>query len=54
METVRSGSVLERPSEKIESNGNGHVEQVVRQAHDELRHLLQQRAEVMKRIGTVK
>jgi chorismate mutase len=54
MESVRTGSVLERPSEKIESNSNGHVEQVVRQAHDELRQLLQQRAEVMKRIGTVK
>jgi hypothetical protein len=36
------------------SNGNGHVEQVVRQAHDELRQLLQQRAEVMRRIGTIK
>ncbi len=31
-----------------------HVQEVVRQAHDELRHLLQQRAEIMKRIGTVK
>jgi hypothetical protein len=36
------------------SNGNGHVEQVVRQAHEELRQLLQQRAEVMRRIGTIK
>lgn len=33
---------------------NGHVEEVVRQAHQELRLLLQQRAEVMRRIGTVK
>lgn len=32
----------------------GHVQEVIRQAHDELRHLLQQRAEIMKRIGTVK
>jgi hypothetical protein len=32
----------------------GHVQEVIRQAHEELRHLLQQRAEVMKRIGTVK
>lgn len=31
-----------------------HVQEVVRQAHAELRVLLQQRAEVMKRIGTVK
>ena len=34
--------------------GNGHVQEVVRQAHDELRQLLMQRAEVMRRIGTVK
>ncbi|HTW59430.1 MAG TPA: hypothetical protein VMD99_14960 [Terriglobales bacterium] len=32
----------------------GHVQEVIRQAHEELRQLLQQRAEVMKRIGTVK
>jgi hypothetical protein len=32
----------------------GHVQEVIRQAHDELRQLLQQRAEIMKRIGTVK
>jgi hypothetical protein len=35
-------------------SGNSHVEEVVRQAHEELRHLMHQRAEVMKRIGTVK
>src|SRR5258708_6765458 len=38
----------------ISNTGNGHVEEVVRQAHEELRHLLQQRAEVMRRIGTIK
>jgi hypothetical protein len=38
----------------IAGNGNGHVQEVVRQAHEELRQLLQQRAEVMRRIGTVK
>src|ERR1700723_1366371 len=32
----------------------GHVHEVVRQAHEELRQLLQQRAEVMRRIGTIK
>lgn len=43
------------PSMKpIPNNGSGHVEQVVRQAHEELRELLQQRAEVMRRIGTIK
>ncbi len=31
-----------------------HVQEVVRQAHEELRQLLQQRADIMKRIGTVK
>lgn len=36
------------------SNGSGHVQEVVRQAHEELRQLLQQRSEVMRRIGTVK
>jgi hypothetical protein len=38
----------------ITNTGNGHVEEVVRQAHEELRQLLQQRAEVMRRIGTIK
>jgi len=38
----------------IINSGNGHVEEVVRQAHEELRQLLQQRAEVMRRIGTIK
>ena len=33
---------------------NGHVQEVVRQAHEELRQLLQQRSDVMRRIGTVK
>lgn len=32
----------------------GHVQEVIRQAHDELRLSMQQRAEIMKRIGTVK
>ena len=36
------------------NTGNGHVQQVVREAHDELRQLLQQRADVMRRIGTIK
>jgi hypothetical protein len=41
-------------SRAINNGGNGHVEEVVRQAHEELRQLLQQRAEVMRRIGTIK
>ena len=49
---------------QVELNGNGnkvlpgagdaHVMEVVRQAHDELRQLMRQRADIMKRIGTVK
>jgi hypothetical protein len=44
-----NGSV--RPIERYDI---GHVQEVIRQAHGELRHLLQQRSEIMKRIGTVK
>jgi hypothetical protein len=40
-----------RPAERYDT---GHVQEVVRQAHEELRQLLQQRSEIMKRIGTVK
>ena len=36
------------------STNDPHVQQVIRAAHDELRQLLRQRAEIMKRIGTVK
>ena len=50
MESVQSASNAGREI----LSGNGHVQEVVRQAHDELRQLLQQRAEVMRRIGTVK
>jgi hypothetical protein len=38
----------------IATTGTAHVQEVVRQAHEELRHLLQQRADVMRRIGTIK
>jgi hypothetical protein len=49
MENGQNGS--SRTSEKYEV---GHVQEVIRQAHEELRQLMQQRADVMKRIGTVK
>jgi len=48
---------------QLDMGGNGkgspgtndpHVIEVVRQAHEELRQLMRQRAEIMKRIGTVK
>ena len=50
MEAQESASA----SRTIANTGNGHVEEVVRQAHEELRQLLHQRAEVMRRIGTIK
>jgi len=43
------GSIL-----PVERYDVGHVQEVIRQAHGELRQLLQRRAEIMKRIGTVK
>lgn len=49
MENGQNGS--SRMSEKYEV---AHVQEVIRQAHEELRQLMQQRADVMKRIGTVK
>jgi hypothetical protein len=51
MENVQKGNGALRSIERYEVE---HVQEVVRQAHAELRQLLQQRAEVMKRIGTVK
>jgi hypothetical protein len=35
-------------------NNDPHVQQVVKAAHEELRQLMKQRAEIMKRIGTLK
>jgi hypothetical protein len=49
MENEQNGSI--RPVERYDV---GHVQAVIRQAHEELRQLLQQRAEIMRRIGTVK
>ncbi len=37
-----------------EVNAQGNLHEVVKAAHEELRQLLRQRAEIMKRIGTVK
>lgn len=36
------------------SNGGTHVQEVIKTAHEELRQLMRQRAELMKRIGTLK
>lgn len=38
----------------LAGDGEGHVQEVVKAAQEELSQLLRQRAEVMKRIGTVK
>jgi hypothetical protein len=35
-------------------NGDSHVQEVVKTAHEELRQLMKQRADIMKRIGTLK
>ncbi|MDQ1387878.1 MAG: hypothetical protein QOF56_1332 [Acidobacteriaceae bacterium] len=48
---IQHGASAMKP---IGNTGNGHVQEVVRQAHDELRQLLQQRSDVMRRIGTIK
>ncbi|MGA2744585.1 MAG: hypothetical protein ABSE44_07825 [Candidatus Sulfotelmatobacter sp.] len=44
-----NGSILQAERYDV-----GHVQEVIRQAHGELRQLLQQRSDIMKRIGTVK
>jgi len=36
------------------NNGDPHVHEVVKTAHEELRQLMRQRADIMKRIGTLK
>jgi hypothetical protein len=51
MENVQRGNGSIRSVERYDI---GHVEEVIRQAHGELHQLMQQRAEIMKRIGTVK
>ena len=51
---MENGQMYNGSFRPIERYDIGHVQEVVRQAHDELRQLLQQRAEIMKRIGTVK
>jgi chorismate mutase len=51
MENGQNGSSSIKAVERYDV---GHVQEVIRQAHEELRQLLHQRAEIMKRIGTVK
>src|SRR5258706_14857396 len=47
MNTATAVSTAAQPS-------NGHVQEVIRSAQQELGQLLRQRADIMKRIGTVK
>jgi hypothetical protein len=51
---MENGQIYNSSFRPVERYDIGHVQEVVRQAHDELRQLLQQRSEIMKRIGTVK
>jgi hypothetical protein len=44
----------ERKYASVDQDRDENVRQVVKQAHDELVHLLRQRAELMKRIGSLK
>ena len=54
MENGRNGNVGNGNGRKSSEAGEAHVHEVVRAAHDELRQLMRQRGEIMKRIGTVK
>lgn len=51
---MENGQIYNSSIRPVERYDIGHVQEVVRQAHEELRQLLQQRSEIMKRIGTVK
>jgi hypothetical protein len=54
MENGRNGSNGNGDIKNLPGSGDPHVQEVVRAAHEELRQLMRQRAEIMKRIGTVK
>lgn len=43
-----------KTAQNLSAGGDSHVNEVVKAAHEELRQLLKQRADIMKRIGTVK
>jgi hypothetical protein len=43
-----------RVGNDLRASGDPHVQEVIKTAHEELRQLMRQRAEVMKRIGTLK
>src|SRR5437667_11321820 len=41
-------------SKNLPGSSDPHVQEVMRAAHEELKQLMRQRADIMKRIGTVK
>jgi len=51
---VAAASVNGDFAKSVLSGGDPHVQEVLKSAHEELRTLLRQRADIMKRIGTVK
>jgi hypothetical protein len=44
----------ETVNKSLSSNGDQNVQEVVKTAHEELRQLMRQRSDIMKRIGTIK
>jgi hypothetical protein len=52
MESAGGGS--NGKAKNLPGSGDPHVQEVIKAAHEELRQLMKQRAEIMKRIGTVK
>lgn len=51
---IRAMDFNDQAGKGVPGTNDSHVLEVVRQAHDELRQLMRQRADIMKRIGTVK
>jgi hypothetical protein len=54
MENGRNGTNGSSAVKNLPGSNDAHVQEVVRAAHEELRQLMRQRADIMKRIGTVK
>jgi len=53
---MQSGTIGSSGLDKgnLPRNGDTHVQEVVKTAHEELRQLMRQRSDIMKRIGTLK
>ena len=51
---IRAMDFSQQGGKMVPGTNDSHVLEVVRQAHEELRQLMRQRADIMKRIGTVK